>query len=139
MAVAVETVLFYADGKNVSCVTTAAVAAATFVAVSASRATTAVAPTLASNNISVAPAGAGVAALGVAMYTQATVGAIVGVRFVSYGGVLGVIAGVGGVTFGQEVQSDATGQAVTLAAGKSLGIALNTVAAGGIVQVALGR
>jgi hypothetical protein len=84
--------------------------------------------------------GAGQVALGVAKYD---------VAINEYGGVYGtpgrivaVVVGTGGVTAGQKVMSDATGQAVAWAtaaseANEALGLALTTAAAGELAEVKL--
>ena len=130
MTALIEAKVFYEPGANITCIATTAVAAGTFVAVTASRAVGA--------NISVGTCGLGLAAFGVALY-NAAIGELVGVKPISNGGVVGVTAGAGGVTFAQEVQSDATGFAVTLSTGKSCGMAVNTAVAAALVQVNLGR
>jgi hypothetical protein len=76
----------------------------------------------------VAPAGAGVRAIGVAAHDQATVGGMIG--FVGTPG--RVVVGTAGATVavGAEVESDSTGRAITLASGKSLGKALSAATVG---------
>lgn len=130
MAALIETKVFYEPGTNITCIATTAIAAGTFVSVTATRAVGA--------NISVGTTGAGLAAFGVALY-NAAIGELLGVKPISNGGVVGVTAGSGGVTFGQEVQSDAAGMAVAFSTGKICGMAVNTAAAAALVQVNLGR
>ena len=83
-------------------------------------------------NPTVSPAGAGVAALGVAGRDKASGEKVPVIRQ----GVVPVTAG-GTVTAGERVQSDATGRAITLAAGVALGMALSSATVGNDVQVAL--
>jgi hypothetical protein len=84
--------------------------------------------------VSFAPAGAGVKAFGVAVY-DAAINAMVPVVGTP-GRIVPVTAG-GTVTAGQEVETDATGRAITLATGKSLGKALTSATVGNDVFVKL--
>lgn len=121
---------FYAPGADVTAIVTAPVVRERFVKITATRAK--------GENIRVAHCGAGEAAIGVARFDAPVIGDLVGVRFVGAGSVIGVTAGAA-ITAGQEVQSDANGQAIPLAAGKSLGIAVATAAVNETAQIALGR
>jgi hypothetical protein len=76
----------------------------------------------------VAPAGAGVRAIGVAAHDQATVGGMIG--FVGTPGRVVVVTAGATVAVGAEVESDSTGRAITLASGKSLGKALSAATVG---------
>lgn len=111
-----EAVPLYRPGADLPCVTTATVTGKTFVNVSATRP--------AGGLVQVAPAGAGVAALGVAKYDA---------THVSGGTPVGVITGPGTIVFvtagasvsaGAEVEVGSGGKAITLASGKAVGKAL---------------
>ncbi len=130
MAAVLEATVFYEPGRQITCLATGAIVAGTFVKISATRA--------AGDNISVVTCGAGQAAFGVALFACAS-GALVTVQPINGGGVVGVVVGTGGVTFGQEVESDATGQAIAFATGKILGMATSTVTATNTCGIALGR
>lgn len=79
------------------------------------------------NLIQVGPCTAsGEAALGVSKF-DTPIGGVGGVFARSSGYVVPVIAGAA-ITAGQEVQTDATGKAIPLAAGKALGYALDDAA-----------
>jgi hypothetical protein len=81
--------------------------------------TTALPATWDGGNIQAATCGAGLKADGVFAYDQVT-GGVVPIH--RAGNVVPITAGAA-ITFGQEVQSDAAGKAIPLAAGKSLGVA----------------
>jgi hypothetical protein len=83
----------------------------------------------------VAPAGAGVRAIGVAAHDQATVGGMIG--FVGTPGRVVVVTAGATVALGAEVESDSTGRAITLASGKSLGKALSAATVGNDLYVKL--
>lgn len=85
------------------------------------------------SNYKVATAAAGDHAIGVSKYDQATVGGKVGVI---REGIVPVTAGAT-ITAGQAVQSDATGQAIPLAAGVKLGVAMADAASGADAEIAL--
>lgn len=72
-------------------------------------------------------------AIGVSKYDQPTVGGKVGV---TRGGIVPVEAGAT-VTAGQAVQADASGRAITLAAGIKLGVAMSDATVGQDCMVAL--
>lgn len=126
-------------GEDVTAQVTAAVVGKRFVAISAARTSgPGLATTAEGSNYRVATCGAGGRAIGVAKYDQATVGGKVGVI---RGGIVPVTAG-GTVTAGQDVMSDATGQAVTWTsaaseANKRLGTAMNDATVGNDCEVAL--
>src|SRR5436190_43266 len=102
---------YWEPADSPTCYTSAAVVGKTFVKISAARQT--------DGQMTVATAGAGERACGVAN-RDAAINTRVGVVTE---GIVPVLVGAGGVTFGQEVQADATGKAIALGAGKSLGIA----------------
>jgi hypothetical protein len=107
----------FKDGP-IPCKASAAVTGGRFVKISATVEAT-------DGNPVVAHAGAGEKVFGVAMH-DAAIGAFVTVA--RPGDVMPVTSGAA-VAAGAEVQSDANGKAITLAAGKSAGIAINTVGA----------
>lgn len=80
---------------------------------------------LGTNNISITEAGAGARAIGVSGYDGVLNEEIPVITDHSF---VPVTSGAA-VAAGAEVQSDAQGRAITLAAGKALGIALDTVGA----------
>jgi len=89
-------------------------------------------PLVGGNVMQVAQTVAGDRAIGVATWDAAAAGDIVGI--IGPNLVVPMVAGAA-VTFGQEVQSDAAGLPIPLAAGKSNGIALNSASGGAIVWV----
>jgi hypothetical protein len=115
---------FYSEGKEFTCHCGAAVTGKRFVAVSG-------------NQIDERPvvshAGAGAVVLGVSGY-DAALGA--GVTVYRKGNVMPVTAGAA-LTAGQQVQSDANGQAIPLASGVAAGIALADAANGTEAKIAL--
>jgi hypothetical protein len=122
----------YAPGEDISCVATAAITAERFVVISAAHNKSL------GENIKVAQATvSGVAVFGVAMY-DAAIGDVVKIRPISGGSVMGVYAGAA-LTAGQEIQTDAAGKAIPLAAGKSCGMAVNDAAINTTADVSLGR
>lgn len=128
-----ECIPYYKPGADITAVPTAAVTGKRFVVISANRAAgPALNASTGGGNIQVAPAGAGARAIGVAARDQ-----VVGkhVRVIREG-VVPVTAGAV-ITAGQEVESNAAGQAVPLATGKSLGVALSGAASGADAQIAL--
>lgn len=113
----------YAPGADVAGVATAAITGETFVKISANRD--------GNGSLSVAPAGAGDRALGVAAWSAAA-GQIVRV---ARGGVVKVTAGAA-ITAGAAVQSDANGAAIPAASGTVLGFAVNGAASGAVAEIA---
>lgn len=113
----------FAPGADVSGVATADIIGETFVKISGNRD--------GNGSLSVAPAGAGDRALGVAAWSAAS-GQIVRV---ARGGVVKVTAGAA-ITAGAAVQSDANGKAIPAAAGTVLGFAVNGAANGAVGEVA---
>ncbi len=77
----------------------------------------------------------GEAAIGVAQNDQA-INLTVGVYKRGSGRVLPITCSAN-ITAGQEVQTDATGQAIPLAAGKALGYALDSAVAGADAEIAI--
>lgn len=114
-----DAIPLYDNGDYLPCKATAAVTGARFVAVSANRD--------AHGNIQVAQAGAGADVLGVAQQ-DAAINAYVTVC-AGPGIIVPVTAGAA-LVFGQAVQSDATGQAIPLAAGVRAGKVIAGAAAG---------
>lgn len=78
-------------------------------------------------NYRVAQAGAGAHAIGVSKYDAALNGKV----GVTSGGIVPVTAGAA-ITAGTAVQSDANGQAIPLAAGIKLGVAMNDASGAGV-------
>ena len=131
---------FYEEGDELTCYCTAAVVGMTFVKISGPRQPGgpnlvggAITDAVVGGNVSVAPAAAGDKVFGVAMYDQA-IGNLVPVY--RHPKVMPVTAGAA-LTAGQEVQSDANGNAIPLAAGKAAGQVLDACASAGIAQVSL--
>lgn len=123
-----ECIPYFEDADRVTGHCTATVRGKRFVAVSGNLQT--------DNNVAVAEAGSGVAAFGVAGYDGAT-GAKIPV--ITGNQIVPVLAGAA-LTAGQEVQSDAQGRAIPLAAGKSLGKVLtaqSTVDADAMIKINL--
>jgi len=129
-----EMVARFKPGQNVPAFCTALVRAGRFVAVSGPKTT--------NGDYSVAEAGAGVRAFGVAERdsgptTDPATSWTRRVNVVRPSAVARVTAGAA-ITAGAEVESDAQGRAITRTTGVSLGQAMNTVtAAGQVVEVAL--
>lgn len=117
---------FHDEGNSFTCQTTAAVTGKRFVSVSGSG--------VFDDPPLVAHSGAGVKVLGVSGYDAAS-GALVTV-YSSPGIVMPVTAGAA-LTAGQEVQSDATGQAVALTTGKAAGVVLKDAASGSDAKIKL--
>lgn len=86
------------------------------------------------NVYQVAPAGSGERAIGVADKDAAS-GSLVGV-YAGPGIIVPVNAGAA-LTAGEEVQSNATGQAIPLAAGKALGVVLTGASSGADAEIKL--
>lgn len=91
--------------------------------------------TLVEGNISVAPTTAGAAAFGVARASVAAGDLVPVTRGASR--IVRLVAGTGGVAANAEVEADANGGVVTLAAGVPVGRAVSTAAAGAEVLVSL--
>lgn len=91
-------------------------------------------PLVGGNLVQVAQCVAGDRAFGVSGWDAAAVGDVLPV--ICQPLIVPMVAGAA-ITFGQEVQSDAAGLPITLAAGKSNGIALNSAAGGATVWVAI--
>jgi hypothetical protein len=91
-------------------------------------------PLVGGNLMQVVQCVAGDRAIGISGWDAPNVGDVLPV--ISLPIVVPMVAGAA-VTFGQEVQSDAAGLPIPLAAGKSNGIALNSAAGGATVWVAL--
>lgn len=129
----------YDDGDHLTCAVTAAVSSSHFVTVSgdlqASPILNAASPSTTGGNIQVATCGAAARALGVAAYDGPTAGDKIHV-YTGPGQVVPVIAG-GTVTAGQEVESDSTGRAITLASGRPNGIAVSSATVGNTVYIRL--
>ena len=125
---------FYRPGQDVTAQCSAAVTGKRFVKISGNRTSgPGLAATSEGSNYLVAPAAAGDRAFGVAKF-DAPINAKVGV--IVSGAIVPVRTGAA-LTAGQEVQSDATGQAIPLAAGKALGLAVNGAASAADVEVLL--
>jgi hypothetical protein len=115
---------FYSEGYIFTCHAAAAVTGKRFVAVTANQV---------DERPAVSPAGAGVAVLGVAAYDAPLGGGVTVYRKPS---VMPVTAGAA-LTAGQQVQSDAAGRAIPLAAGIAVGFALADAANGADAKIAL--
>lgn len=127
-------------GQDLPCQVTAAVTGKRFVRISGARANkfNVLGSDASGNNHKVAQSAAGGHAVGVSKYDQATVGGKLGV---ACAGIVTVTAGAG-LTAGQYVMSDATGQAVpwvTAAseANQKLGIATDDCLSGADAEVML--
>jgi len=114
----------YSPGQDIPCTASTAVTGARFVLIG----TSGVKP-----NPNIKPCTDGLQPFGVASY-DAAVGQTVRVM---RAGVVLVKVGAGGLTANQEVQSDANGQAIVLAAGKAAGRAVYDAAAGALAEIAL--
>lgn len=125
-----EAVAYYDPGDDLSCQASgSAVTGKRFVKVVGPKqvASQALANDTLGGNILVAHAGAGEKALGVSTYDAADGEKVP----VARGHKVFPVEAGGAVAAGAEVQSDATGRAITLAAGKSHGICLNAPSAAG--------
>jgi hypothetical protein len=107
---------FHLPGDEITCHASAAITGKRFVKISGARV---------NDCYRVAPCTAAARAVGVASRDAASAAKVM----VFAEGIVPVTVGAGGVTAGQEVESDATGQAITLAAGKSLGVAMDDASA----------
>jgi Uncharacterized conserved protein (DUF2190) len=128
-----DSIPYKKPGEDISGHASAAITGARFLAVSGDRTSgPGLATTAEGGNYRVAHAGAGARAVGVSMY-DAPINGKVGILV---GGIVPVLAGAA-IAAGAEVQSDATGQAITLAAGKSLGVCMSGVTGGNYAEVLL--
>jgi predicted phage tail protein len=120
----------YCPGQDITTKPTIAIVRERFVKISATHD-----PAM-GENIRIAPCGAGEKAFGVPRH-DAAINTLVGVRLIAAGSVMGVMAGAA-LTFGQQVMSDATGQAIPLTAGNAcLGTCVADTAAGSVADIAL--
>jgi hypothetical protein len=128
----------FEPGGRVTCRATAAISAGHFVAPSGDfeggPAISVATPLVGGNLIKVAHCGAGLKALGVAVYDAAADGDPVPVLCGSK--IIVPMVSTGAIAAGAQVQSDATGQAVVLSSGIALGLAVSA-AASNIVYVQL--
>lgn len=125
-----ECIPLYRPGGDVTCVATAAVTGKTFVDLS-----TAPSPALASGgNLRVTTATAAGNSFGVAAYDAASGARVPVIR--NKGAVVPVTAG-GTIAAGAEVEVGATGRAVTIAAGRARGRALEAATTGNDVFIEL--
>lgn len=136
-----ECIPWYEDADRLSAQATAAVNGKRFVKVSAARTSGPLIPATAQigasdptdgGRIQVAQCVAGDPSLGVSSW-DAAIGE--GLDVITEG-VVPVVAGAA-ITAGQEVQSDANGQAIPLAAGKKIGYAVDAAANGADAQIKL--
>jgi hypothetical protein len=129
---------FYEEGDEVTCYCSAAVTGKQFVKISGARQaggpTGGVTDATTGGNVTVAPAAAGDKVFGVAAY-NAALGALVQVW--RYNHIVPVTTGAVALTAGMEVQSDANGNAIVLAAGKAAGLCIDNAAIGADAQIAL--
>jgi hypothetical protein len=134
-----DSIPYYTPAFDLPCQVTAAVTGKRFVAISAARVSgPLLAATADGGNYRVAQCGAGGRAVGVSKYDQGTVGGKLGIHRI---GVVPVTAGAA-ITAGQDIMSDATGQAVPWTsaaseANKRLGTAMNDAANGADCEVSL--
>lgn len=131
---------YYEDGDELTGYCTANVTGKRFVKIAANRQAGgpnlvggAITDSVAGGNVSVAQAVAGDKVFGIAVYDQ-TLGNLVPIYRAPK--VVPVTAGAA-IAAGQEVQSDANGEAIPLAAGKAAGLALDAAAVGADAQIAL--
>jgi hypothetical protein len=131
---------FYEDGDELTGFCTANVTGKHFVKISGARqlggpnlVAGAITDSIAGGNVSVAPAVAGDKVFGVAVYDQLSGNLVPIYRSPK---VVPVTAGAA-IAAGAEVQSDANGAAITLAAGKAVGLCLDAAASGADAQIAL--
>jgi hypothetical protein len=116
---------YYKPGEDLPAAASAAITGKRFVKISGNRQSgPGLSSTAEGSNYSVAQCVAGDKAIGVSMYDAPLNGKIGVVRE----GVVPVTSGAA-VTAGSEVQADANGKAITLAAGKANGIAMSGVGA----------
>jgi hypothetical protein len=130
-----DAIPYYEPATAITAQVGSAVTGKRFVAVSADRqAGPALNTSSTGGNIVVGPCGAGLKALGVAARDQGTGGKV---KVYVQNVVVPVTIGAGGLTAGQEVQSDATGQAVAFTTGIKKGIAIASGIAGADGQILL--
>lgn len=126
----------YKPGGEITGHATAAITGGRFVDISAAPASGPALNTATDGaNLKVATCGAGARSFGVAGYDAAASGDKIPVH-AQPGSIVPVTAG-GTVTAGQEVESDATGRAITLATGKACGKAVTSATVGNPVYVRL--
>jgi hypothetical protein len=125
-----EKIAYYDPGDDISCIVEAAVTGGRFVKVSDPKkiASQALANDTLGGNVVVSHCAAGEKAFGVSSYDQPAVGGHLGV---ARGHKVFPVEAGAAMTAGDEVQSDATGRAITLAAGKPCGVVLNSPTAAG--------
>lgn len=128
-----EAIAYFDPGDDLTGQATAAITGRRFVVPSAAKqaGSQALAADTFGGSIPVAPAGAGVKPLAVATYDAA-----IGAKLPLARGhkVFPVEAGAA-IAPGQEVQSDATGRAIPLAAGRPAGMCLNNITAAGQIAI----
>lgn len=128
----------FEPGRRPSAAVTAPVVAAKFVKVAADMQASPIlnitSPLVGGNLIQVAQTVAGDRAFGVSVWDAAAAGDVVALMRAPM--VVPMTAGAA-ITFGQQVQSDAAGNPIPLAAGIANGIACNSAANGATVWVAL--
>lgn len=126
---------FYEDADTISCYVGTAVTGKHLVAISGNRqAGPALNTSISGGNYTVAPAGAGVKAFGVAAYDGA-VGDVITV-LTGPGTVLPVTCSAN-ITAGVEVEATSGGQVQTLASGKAVGMCVNGATSGGDAEIKL--
>lgn len=132
----------FEPGRRITAAATAAITGGRFVTVGAAfqggpllDVSTPTGPLTKGNLMQVVTCGAGAKAVGVAEYDASAADEVLAVLN-GPGMVVPVTAG-GTVTFGQEVESDSTGRAITLASGRSNGIAISSATVGNPVYVRL--
>jgi Uncharacterized conserved protein (DUF2190) len=132
--VANDLIPYFRPGQDVTGLCTAAVTGKRFVKISGNRTSgPGLSATAEGSVYRIAQAVSGDRAIGVSKYDAP----INGMTGIARGGIVPVTAGAA-VTAGQEVQSDALGKAIPLAAGKSLGVAMSGVGGADLdVEVAL--
>jgi hypothetical protein len=127
----------FEPGGRVTCRATAAVSAGHFVSPSGFEQDPAInvsTPMTGGNMIKVAHTGAGLKALGVAVWDASGDGETLAV--IAQSKAIVPVVSSGAIAAGAEVESNATGVAITLASGRPLGLAV-AAAAGNIVYVRL--
>lgn len=129
-----EAIAYFDPGDDLTCQAAAAITGRRFVVPTLPKqvASQALASDGAGGNPIVAMAGAGVKPLGVSTYDQPTIGGKIPIMRGHK--VVPVEMGAAG-TVGAEVQSDATGRAIPLAAGRPAGMLLNTPTAAGQIGI----
>lgn len=129
-----EAIAYYDPGDDITCHASAAVTGRRFVRPSGAKqvASQALATDGLGGTIPVAHAGAGLKPLGVSAYDQPTVN---GKLPVMRGHKVVPVETGAAIAAGAEVESDATGRAITLATGKACGICLNAPSAAGQIAI----